>query len=360
MPVCCGDLYLSPEWIRGMNVGLVGLGKMGLLHAGILNSINFVKLVAISEREKVIAKFAKRLLPGIHVYDEFEEMLDSEELDIVYVTTPVSSHYPIVSLCVKRQVNFFVEKPLVSDLKQATNLHRTLKGSPIIHSVGYNRRFTTTFSKTKSLLERGILGEVSYVKSSMYVSNILSKPTGWRFKKGISGGGVLLDLGAHVIDLLVWYFSPIREVSAKTKSLYSEEVEDVAHVDIDFADGSKGEIDTSWSAKGFRLPELNIEITGDRGRLRVNEDFIKVDLDSHSPYIEGAGTTIYKQSLNNEVPIDLGGPEYTKEDIHMIDCVSNGRQALVNAFEACKTQSILHSAYEASRVGKTKKVEYFD
>jgi predicted dehydrogenase len=343
-----------------MNVGLVGLGKMGLLHAGILSSINFVKLVAISEREKVITKFAKRLLPGIHVYDEFEEMLDSEELDLVYVTTPVSSHYPVISLCVKRQVNFFVEKPLVSDLKQTINLHRTLKGSPIIHSVGYNRRFMTTFSKTKSLLERGILGEISYVKSSMYVSNILSKPTGWRFKKGISGGGALLDLGAHVIDLLVWYFSPIREVSAKTKSLYSEEVEDVAHVDIDFADGSKGEIDASWSAIGYRLPELNIEITGKKGKLRVNEDFIKVDLDSHSPYIEGAGTTIYKQSLDNEVPIDIGGPEYTKEDIHMIDCVSNRRQTLVNAFEACKTQSILHSAYEASRVGKTKKVEYFD
>lgn len=68
----------------------------------------------------------------------------------------------------------------------------------------------------------------------MYVSNILSKPGGWRSKKKVSGGGGLLDLGTHIVDLLLWYFSPISSVSGQVKSLYSDEVEDVAHMDRNF------------------------------------------------------------------------------------------------------------------------------
>lgn len=80
----------------------------------------------------------------------------------------------------------------------------------------------------------GILGVVSYVKSSMYVSNIISKPTGLRSKKSQSGARVLMDLGAHVIDLLAWYLSYISRVSAMVQSIYSNEVEDLVHVNMEF------------------------------------------------------------------------------------------------------------------------------
>jgi hypothetical protein len=60
------------------------------------------------------------------------------------------------------------------------------------------------------------------------------------------------------------------------------------------------------------------------------------------------------------VPIDLGGPEYTREDIHMVDCVINKRQCLVNVFEAGKTQSVIQGMYDAVRNGHSrKKIEYF-
>jgi predicted dehydrogenase len=193
----------------------------------------------------------------------------------------------------------------------------------------------------------------------MYVSNILSKPTGWRSKRSVSGGGVLLDLGAHIIDLLVWYFSPISSVSGKINSIYSAEVEDFAHMEIEFEGGIKGQLDTSWSVSGYRLPELNIEITGSNGRLRVNEDLIEVELKEPVPPFCDYKTTIYKQSLSNEVPIDLGGPEYTKEDIHMIECVLNKRRTLVNVFEAGKTQSVIEAMYNSAGAGQTKVVEYF-
>jgi predicted dehydrogenase len=342
-----------------MNVAVVGLGKMGLLHTGILCSLPAIKMVAIAEKDKMIARYIRNSMPHINLYDDSEKMFKHEKLDIAYITTPISSHFHIALSCIKNKINFFIEKPLTKNFVESQRLCQELKKSNLIHSVGYNRRFIATFCRAKSLLDMGILGHILYVKSSMYVSNILSKPTGWRSRRSVSGGGVLLDLGAHVIDLLIWYFAPISRVSGKFRSIYSKEVEDFAHINLEFEGGFKGELDTSWSVFGYRLPELSIEVTGSNGRLRVNEDFVEIELKDAAPPFHQDKTIIYKQSLNNEVPIDLGGPEFTKEDIHLIECVLNEKQTLVSVFEATKTQSVIEAMYDSAGSGQMKEVEYF-
>ncbi len=342
-----------------MNVGIVGLGKMGLLHAGILNSLKDVKISSITEKEGLIANYIRNSMPHVNVYGDFEKMFDSEEeLDLVYITTPVSSHLSITLSCIKNKINFFIEKPLTRNAEESKRLCTKLKNSQIIHAVGYNRRFVDTFSRVKELLDLKLLGEVFSVKSSMYLSNIFSKSAGWRYKKDVSGGGVLLDLGSHLVDLLLWYFGPIDIVSGEIKSLYSREVEDAAHMDIEFANKIHGELDTSWSVEGYRLPEINLEIIGDNGKLRVNDDFIKMELKKPVKQFQGI-TVIYKQSLNTGVSIDIGGPEYTKEDEHVVECVKNKKQTLINVFEASRTQSVIQAMYDAARNG-SKQVQYFD
>src|SRR5688572_31911231 len=161
---------------RQLNACIIGLGKMGLLHAGILNSLSDTRIIAVAEREKVIAKYVRESLPQIHVYEDSEEMFGAEDIDIAFITTPVSSHYPIAQSCIKHGINFFIEKPLCKNLEEARKLCEYLKTHPdIVHGVGFNRRFIDTFSKAKSLLSEGILGDISTVKASMYVSNIFSK-----------------------------------------------------------------------------------------------------------------------------------------------------------------------------------------
>jgi len=340
-----------------LRVGVVGLGKMGLLHAGILNSIDNVKIVAISEKEKLLVKYIKSSLSHVTAYDDYVKMIEAEDLDLIYITTPISSHFPIVLSCIKNKTSFFVEKPLTGNLRESETICKSLEQEhEIIHSVGYNRRFISTFSRAKSLLDAQILGHISYVKTSMYVSNILSKPSGWRSKKSLSGGGVLLDLGAHIIDLLLWYFCPISLVSGQIKSIYSNEVEDFAHMNMEFSDGMKGELDTTWSIEGYRVPELNIEITGNNGKMRVTEDYIKLEL--HDESLTNS-TTTYKQDLDKGVPIDIGGPEYTREDLDFINCVLNKRQSLINVFEAGKAQSVIQAMYDAAKYGGIKEVAYF-
>ena len=340
-----------------MKVGLIGLGKMGILHAAILNTIEDVQLVSIAEKESVLSKQLKTVMPSIKIYQNFEEMLNSEDLDLVHITTPVSSHLPMALSCIEKGVNFFVEKPLTRNLEEAKKICQALKKSNIIHSVGYNVRFIETFSKVKSLLDKKILGNITSVNSSMYVSNVFSKPSGWRFKKKISGGGVLLEMGCHLVDLLLWYFGPIIKVSGKTRAVYSE-VEDFANAEFEFENGLHAEMDTSWSKEGYSIPEINLEIIGSNGKLRVNQDFIEIKLNEPVSPIEKTQVKIYKQELEKGVSFDVSGPDYTKEDINVVQSVKEKKAPLVDVFEASRTQSVIQAIYDSAANNCKVRVEY--
>jgi len=342
--------------ISGINIGL---GKMGMLHSSILNVLEGVELAAVTDNEKILTKYIKKAIPNINVYQDYKKMIDKEDLDIVYITTPVASHLPMAQACIKNELNFFVEKPLTKNLEEAKIICSELKKSNLIHSVGYNVRFVDTFSHTKSLLDQNILGEISSVNSTMYVSNIFSKPSGWRFKKSLSGGGVILELGCHLIDLLLWYFGPIIDVSGKIKSVYSE-VEDFANAKFVFSNKIRGELDTSWSKEGYSTPEINIEIIGKNGKLRVNQDFIEINLEESVPPLKEPKTKIYKQEIEQGVFFDVAGPDYTKEDIHVINSVKKKSKTLIDAFEASKTQSVIQAIYDSAEQNTSKKVEYID
>jgi len=342
-----------------MKVGVIGLGKMGILHSSILNTLKDVQIVAVAEKEKILTKYLKKAIPNINVYKDYKKMFDKEDFDLVYITTPVASHLPIAQACVDKEINFFVEKPLTKNLEEAKIICSKLKKSNVIHSVGYNVRFVETFSHVKSLLNQNILGEISSINSSIYVSNIFSKPSGWRFKKNLSGGGVILELGCHLIDLLLWYFGPITEVSGKTKSVYSE-VEDFANAKFEFSNKIHGEMDTSWSKEGYSIPEMNIEILGKNGKLRVNQDFIEINLKNPEPPFKQPKTKIYKQEIEHGVPFDVAGLDYTKEDIHVIDSVRKKSKTLIDAFEASLTQSVIQAIYDSAEQNSKKTVEYID
>ena len=343
-----------------MNVAVIGLGKMGVLHTGILSSINDVTIKAVAEKEGMLKNFVKTMLPKLNVYDDYEKMLSEENLDLVYITTPVKYHVPIALSCAKKNINFFMEKPLATNLTDCKQLCNELKNKKITTAVGYSKRFWETFSKAKELLDSNILGDIIYVKSSMYISQLFTKGKGWRFTKEQSGGGVLLDSGVHVVDLLLWYFGKIKSVSGTVKSYYSSEVEDFAHASLEFENGAKGYIDTSWSVKGCRVPEINIEVHGSNGTMIVNDDNVRFGLENGLGKYSKGTNVMYKQELFHGSVIDIGGLDFTKEDLHVIECAKEKKQTIFNVFEASKTQSVVEAIYNSASENKTKQVEYIN
>ena len=189
---------------KKLKVGVVGLGKMGLLHASLLSVLPNVQLSALCDKSWLMRKLAKNTLKGPLVTDKLEDF-SKLNLDVVYVTTPIPSHYSIVKEICNQNVaqNLFVEKTLSGSYAQSEelcNLASALRGRTM---VGYMKRFSVTFRKAKELLDQGVLGSVRSFDAYAYSSDFFGVK---RDSVSSGRGGVLEDLGSHVSDLALWFF----------------------------------------------------------------------------------------------------------------------------------------------------------
>ncbi len=334
------------------------MGKMGLLHAAILNSIENVKVNSVADSEKLIIKFIEKNSLDIKVFDDYKKLLENSEIDFVFIATPVNSHIEIATNCINRNLPFFVEKPLSKTAKECEVLIRLLRDKPVVNMIGYCLRYSDTFSKAKELLNDDILGEIKDVKCSVYQTLEASRRSGWRFKKDVSGGGILIDLGAHLIDLLLWYFGKIKTISGKTESQKTENVEDYVNASFEFENGINCSFEASWNVDNYRLPETTIQVNGTKGQLKVNENYLKINYNNQTENEKDA--IFYRQNLYKGVEIDIAGPEYTVEDIDFIKAVRNQQQMNLNVESSSRVQCIIDSIYKSSASKKPDKVTYIE
>jgi len=337
---------------KKLNVGLVGMGKMGILHGGILCSMDSVVPVAVADTETMLHSFAKSILPQMNFYKDYREMLEKERLDLVYITVPTVLHPPIAEACVEKGIPFFVEKPLGISCEQCVPLIRKLREKPVINMVGYVLHFQDVVRKARAIVQSGVLGEPIHLKSYMYVTQTLSKSGGTKYKKSVMGGGVLNVVATHLVDILVWLFGDIAQVQGSVKSYHSHEVEDFAHSYLRFRSGLEGYLDTSWSLRGYRLPEIKIEVEAEKGRLILTEDYVKLFLDA-----SGRWESFFKQTLYESVEIDVGGPEFTREDRHMVDSVLNGKETGLDVLYAYEIQRVTDAIYRSAQMGQMIEVK---
>lgn len=329
---------------KKINIGIIGMGKMGIAHMGILNTLDGVKVRGVADNQGLTLNVLKKLVDSsVGLYKDYKEMISKEDLDLVYITAPTGLHTRIAKDCVDNKINFFVEKPLGLSVSDCSELLDAVKRTPVINMVGYMKRFNDTFKKGKEIIESGILGELIYLNAYMYVSQLFSKGKGWRYKTKSSGGGVLVTFASHLVDTLLWFFGDISLVNGNIKSYYSEDVEDFVHSYLVFKSGLEGYLDTSWSLRNYRLPEVRIEVHGKNGMLTVNDDYVKVYLDK-----EATWTSHYKQDLFQGVDFDLAGPEYTVEDKYLVECVRSSRKAESDVFSGFKVQEVIDAIYKSA------------
>jgi predicted dehydrogenase len=326
-----------------ISAGVIGMGKMGILHSGILNSMGTVQLKAVADNQSFVTNAITALVPGISAYSDYRDMIAKENLDVIFIATPTGLHTKIASECISNNIPFFVEKPLGTTVTECKQLVDELKTKPVTNMVGYCKRFSSTFKKGKEIVDSKQLGKLIYFNSSTYISQLFTQASGWRYNKKQSGGGVLNTVSVHAVDLLLWYFRDLDYIQGHTKKHYSEGVEDFAHGYIKFKDGLEGVFDTSWSVRNYRLPEIKIEVHGENGMLIVTDDYVKVFSDTTEKW-----NTLYKQDLDKGVFFDLGGPEYSLEDDHLITALQNKTKTDVDATDGLRVQQFVEGLYRSA------------
>jgi predicted dehydrogenase len=192
----------------------------------------------------------------------------------------------------------------------------------------------------------------------MFETQVLRREEGWRFDPSKSGGGVIIDLGAHVIDMLHYLVGPLACVHGSARSVYSDNVDDFASIALQFADGLTGSLELSWSVRHYRLPEMRIVMQFEQGTIAVTEKYIEIYSEVDDGSLKRGWSTFHLQDLTAGVPVDLGGPEYTAEDAQLLACIGNGDAPLCSFHEAAKTNFVIDAIYDSISTGETKKVHY--
>ena len=317
-----------------LRVAVVGMGKMGLLHASILNVMPDVQLVAICEKSSFTRKLLKKLF---HQVDLVADVNDFSGLDIdaIYVTTPIPSHYSVAKLACEKRLsrNLFVEKPLSANASEAAELCNMAKQACNITMVGYLRRFMVTFLKAKELLSQNVIGELESFAVEAFSADfydIQDNP-----KISIARGGVLKDLGSYAIDLALWYFGDLEVDSVAISSLTGKGAEDAVDFTVHRAnDVLKGAFSVSWCAEGYRMPEVIMSISGSKGTINVNDDKISLHTGSKE-------ASWHRPDLNDSVSFWLGSPEFYRESSYFINSIQKNSLAEPSFITASKVDFMI-------------------
>jgi predicted dehydrogenase len=332
-------------YIDAMNlkVGIVGFGKMGMLHGALLNPMDEVEITAVADTSRIILDAFKKFLPNTRFYTSHKKMFEQCELNAAIIATPSFSHVPVALDAIAKNVDVFIEKPLTNTFESASALFNAARERSVVSMVGFCLREAPSFQKGRSLLSAGAVGKIENVKAEMYIADVLAPQKGWRYKKRISGGGVLIDFGIHVLDLLFWYLGPVASVSATARRIHSEEVEDAVEGEIEFRSGVTARVTTSWSNPDFRKSYSRIEITGETGVLTVTDQTVHV-----TNRRTGTEERLTFPDLYEGYHIDIGGPLYSTQMVKFIDAVRTRTNPESDIESAYHVQQIVDAMYRSA------------
>jgi myo-inositol 2-dehydrogenase/D-chiro-inositol 1-dehydrogenase len=217
-----------------LRVGVIGLGKMGQLH--FLNALhmNDVKVVAIADKSKRNRKMAESY--HVAAYDDYTQLLKSEELDAAIISLPNFLRENSIAQAAEKGLDLFVDKPLARSFEEAKRIEEKAKKTGIRIMTGVNFRYVNSIQKLKNMLDEGRIGDVIFATADMVLNGPLGHgrvPTPvpeWWLSKEQAGGGALLDLGYHLIDLMNWMFGDLEMEYSRLVYRFHLPVEDGAMV----------------------------------------------------------------------------------------------------------------------------------
>lgn len=327
-----------------IKIGLVGLGKMGLSHLGIVNAHPCVKVVAGCDSTgyltDVLTKYS-----GLRCYSDYQEMLEREALDAVFISTPSKVHASMVEQALNRGLHVFCEKPFVLDVKDGEKLVALAAERQLVTQVGYHYRFVGAFQEAARIVASGALGTIHNVRAEAYGPVVLRPKGGtWRSSKN-EGGGALYDYACHAIDLVNFIAGKPDAVSGVVRnSIFSKDVEDEVYCTFHYKDGGSGQLLVNWSDESFRKMSTKISIWGTNGRVTADRQECQIYLREPSDALPDtpAGWTVrYTTDLTEEVWYYLRGEEYSAQVAYFVESIETKRLDGKNCFA---------SALQADRV----------
>lgn len=251
-----------------VNIGIIGAGRLGNLHAGHLALISDAKVAGVYDIKPEAAQ-AMHEKYGAKIYHSAAELANAADIDGVIITSPTYCHLEGIRAAVAAKKTIFCEKPLTRTLEDAREALALLKNYPKLFTVGFVRRYMAKSLKVKQLLAEGLIGKIRYCNIDLPFGAYRRMYGDW-FTDFDKSGGVIIDMLAHHVDLANWFFGDVKSVYAtgmlldKTQELPSDYVASV----VKYENGVICNLMCAWQRFGRSNEQM--EIYGEKGALTMD------------------------------------------------------------------------------------------
>ncbi len=275
-----------------IGIGLVGYGMIGKVHALAYHDIPVIypsslprlKLAAICTTNERSAQSAAHD-SGFETWTtSIEDLISRDDVNVVDVCVPNFSHHEIIVAALRAGKHVIVDKPLARNTIEAEEVaEAAIEGNAKLGMV-FNYRFVPALMLAQKLIQEGDLGAIyhfhlDYLHTGYQNPN---RPMSWRLRRAQSGGGALVDLGSHIIDMARYLLGEFAEVHATTQTYIMErpasaksserervDVDDAAWLHAKMVNGARGTLFVTRYATGA-VDDMNVHIYGERGSLKFS------------------------------------------------------------------------------------------
>jgi myo-inositol 2-dehydrogenase/D-chiro-inositol 1-dehydrogenase len=339
--------------MAALKIGLIGCGDIArLVHLDILRRLPDAELVALAEPDPQRRADAAERAPEAVAFAGYEDLLEMPEVEAVVICLPNALHAEAAVAALEQGKHIYLEKPLATSLHEARRVLAAWRAAGVVGMIGFNFRFHALYQAARRHLQSGRLGELVSARS-VFSTKGQTVPA-WKQARA-NGGGVLLDLASHHVDLVHFLFGRVvRDVFAGLRSQRSEG--DSVAVHLRLADGLLVQSFFSMNA----VEEDRFEIYGQRGKLMVDR-YLSLDVEITEPEIDfsrlkqvGRGLRALVGSRHGRDKIAAPGrePSYQAALSHFVAAARTNRPCSPDFGDGYRSLAVIEAAEESARTGR--------
>ncbi len=342
-----------------LRIGVIGLG-MGRNHVKGYQGHPAAQVVAVADPDAARRQEIGDLYGVPRRYASAEAMFQEEKLDVVSIATPNKYHLPLALAAFEAGCHVLCEKPMAMNAGEARQMLAAAQRAGRRLMINFSFRFTEQSMALKAQVEAGALGEVYFARTVWHRRRGLPRLGSWFGQKELSGGGPLIDLGVHRLDLALWlmgYPQPVwvmgsaynaiaARLAAEKQVLY--DVEDLAIGMVRFANGATLELEASWAANIKESELMETRLYGTLGGLvqRNLDETYKFEAELH----------VERNGAHFDMKLHPPTPPVPTPMAHFVDCILNGAPHLATGEEGLRVMEILDALYQSAAEGQPVRV----
>ena len=257
--------------MKKLRWGLIGCGDIAQRRvAPALRDLPSCELIAVNRAQSELAPAFAKEFGARRWYLDWKKLLLDEDIDAVYIATPVHLHAEQAVAAAEAGKHVLCEKPMAMNVRECDRMIDACRAHQVKLGVAYYRHFYPVVERIKAILNSGEIGTpvLAQINAFERFDPAADHPRSWLLKKDIAGGGPMFDFGCHRIEVLTNIFGPITEVKAMTaNAVFDREVEDTASALFRFERGASAVLSVSHAAAE---PKDSLRIFGSVGSIRVS------------------------------------------------------------------------------------------